>query len=463
MPRRTCAGTARASRAADGQMSATPARRCAHAVLARVLHDGAFADRAFRSEALRFELDPRERAFSQHIAYGTVQRLRTIDWVIEQLVNRPVGAIDAPVRDALRTGIFQVVWLDGVPPHAAVDQTVELAAAESPRARGFANAVMRRATRDAAGLVASLHEDDPEDAALKYSHPDWIAAVWWQLLGAAEARALMARDNEPPESAARANRLRAARDLAIEVLRAEGAEARPDAGSDEGIVIDRAFDIHGSDAFARGLVMPQSRGSMLVSRVCAPRPGERVLDMCAAPGGKTTHLAALMEGRGQVVAIERDAARADDLRATCARLGAGIVEVRTADAREVVEPNGFDRVLIDAPCSDLGTLQSRPDARWRKNPQMITGLVELQAELLEAAGRQLRPGGILVYSTCTISPSENGQQVDRLLARHPDLVGDDFGARWRRVALAGRPGQIQLLPHRDGTDGFFIARLRRSA
>ena len=198
-----------ASRAAERRAAATLARRCAHAVLGRVLRDGAYADRAFRAEADRFELDPRERAFAQRLAYGTVQRLRTIDWVIERMVNRPVGAIDATVRDALRIGVFQVVWLDGVPHHAAVDQAVELAAADAPRARGFANAVMRRASREAAGLVARLPEDDPEAGALKHSHPDWIAAAWWETLGADDARELLAHDNEPAESAARANRLRA--------------------------------------------------------------------------------------------------------------------------------------------------------------------------------------------------------------------------------------------------------------
>ena len=394
-----------ASRAAERRPAASPARRCAHAVLGRVLRDGAYADRAFRAEADRFELDPRERAFAQRLAYGTVQRLRTIDWVIERMVNRPVGAIDSTVRDALRIGVFQVVWLDGVPHHAAVDQAVELAAADAPRARGFANAVMRRASREAAGLVARLPEDDPEAGALKHSHPDWIAAAWWEALGADDARELLAHDNEPAESAARANRLRASRDLAVEVLRGEGAGARPDAGSPDGVVIDGAFDIHGSEAFARGLVMPQSRGSMLVARVCDPRPGERVLDMCAAPGAKSTHLAALMEGRGKVVAIERDPARADDLRANCARLGAGIVDVRTGDAREVVDRGGFDRVLLDAPCSDLGTLQSRPDARWRKNPEVIAGLAELQRELLEAACSSTRPARFRMWRTAGRSTS----------------------------------------------------------
>lgn len=427
-----------------------------------MLRDGAYADRAFRSEAERLVLDPRERAFAQQLAYGAIQRLRTLDWAIERLAGRSVGAIDDAALDALRLGILQVVWLGGVASHAAVNEAVELAGESAPRARGFTNAVMRRAAREAADLVDALPDANPDEAALKHSHPDWLARMWWSSLGTGVARALMERDNEPAESALRANTLRAPRDAVVEALRAEGGDARPVDDLPEGIVMDGPFDVHGSQAFAGGLVMPQSRGSMLVARVVAPRPGERVLDMCAAPGAKSTHLAALMDGRGQVVASEVNAARADELAANCARLGAKNVSVRTGDARRVTDPEGFDRVLLDAPCSDLGTLQSRPDARWRKDERAIAELASLQQELLPAAVAQVRPGGVLVYSTCTISPAENRDQVARLLDDHSKLEADDLGANWPAHALDADHRFLQLLPHRDRTDGFFIARLRRA-
>jgi 16S rRNA (cytosine967-C5)-methyltransferase len=185
---------------------------------------------------------------------------------------------------------------------------------------------------------------------------------------------------------------------------------------------------------------------MAVARALGPRPGERVLDMCAAPGAKSTHLAALMRDEGAVVAVEANAARAHELELNARRLRAGAVAVHHADARTVMEHHGFDRVLLDAPCSDLGTLQSRPDARWRKGPAQIAELTALQRELLAAAVPQLRPGGTLVYSVCTISPAEGAEQVDWLLSSFSELRPD------------GDP--VQLLPHRDGTDGFFIARVR---
>ena len=412
-------------------MSASPARAVAHRVLARVFREGAWADRAFRGEAERAGLDPRERAFAQALAYGAVQRVRTLDHVLGRLSSRPLDQVQPDVRDALRLGVLQLVWLGGVPDRAAVDQTVELVKEAAPRAAGFANAVMRRGAREAAALVEALPDGTPEEAALKHSHPDWLARMWWRQLGPDEARALMARDNEPAESAIRVNALRAS----VDAVRAEiGGE--PADGIPEGLVIPGAWDAHASDLFARGLVMPQSRGSMLVARTLAPRPGERVLDLAAAPGAKSTHLAALMENDGEVVAVEANAARAGELRANAERLGASIVAVRTQDAREAVEPAGFDRVLLDAPCSDLGTLQSRPDARWRKTPDQIEELAALQRELLESAVAQLRPGGTLVYSTCTISPAEQPATPPELRAEPP----------------------VQLLPHRDGTDGFFIAR-----
>jgi 16S rRNA (cytosine967-C5)-methyltransferase len=412
-------------------MSASGARVVAHRVLGRVFREGAWADRAFRSEAERARLDPRERAFAQALAYGSVQRVRTLDHVVERLSSRTLDQVQPDVRDALRLGVLQVVWLDGVPDRAAVDQTVELVKEAVPRAGGFANAVMRRAAREARAIVEELPEDTPEQAALRHSHPDWLARMWWDELGADETRALMARDNEPAESALRVNTLR----TTVEEARAAiGAATHTVHDLPEALVLDEPFDAHGSEAFTRGLVMPQARASMLVARTLAPQPGERVLDMAAAPGAKTTHVAALMEDVGEVVALDLNRRRADELRANAERLGASIVDVRTQDARKPAGGPPFDRILLDAPCSDLGTLQSRPDARWRKSPAAIEELAELQAELLEAALAQLRPGGRLVYSTCTISPREQAGELPGTEAEPP----------------------VQLLPHRHGTDGFFI-------
>jgi 16S rRNA (cytosine967-C5)-methyltransferase len=280
-----------------------------------------------------------------------------------------------------------------------------------------------------------------------------VARLWWEQLGPDAARALMIAGNRAPEPALRANTLKTTRD---DLAAALPVPSRPAPGLPEALVLEAPFDAHGSELFAAGHFMPQSRAAQAVARILDPQPGDRVLDLCAAPGGKATHLAAL---GARVTAVEKDATRAEGLRATAARLGAD-VEVVCADARAV--DGSYDRVLVDPPCTDLGTLALRPDARWRKQPADPGRLAVLQREILEAGAGALAPGGTLVYSTCTISPAENEEQLSRFLADHPELALDPDRPSdlpvWDHPSVAGT---TQTLPHRDGTDGFFIARIRR--
>jgi 16S rRNA (cytosine967-C5)-methyltransferase len=269
----------------------------------------------------------------------------------------------------------------------------------------------------------------------------------------------MKLDNEPAESAARANTLRTSPDEVITALR-ESVEARRDTLVEEAVVLEQAYDLHGSPLFEQGALMPQARASMLVAHVVDPQPGERVLDLCCAPGAKTTHLAALMRNEGEVVAVDDDAKRMQSVRANCERLGVICVDARVGDARRPKFGDRFDRVLIDPPCSDLGTLQSRPDVRWRKNPALIDELQAIQEAILEAGAYALRPGGRLVYSTCTISADENERQVERFLDRHGEFSALDLSGTYPEVATS-TSGFLQTLPHRHMTDGFFIAALER--
>jgi len=427
-------------------------------VVLRVFEQAAYADRAFHACAR--ELSPRDRALAQTIAYGTVQRRATLDHVAETLMERPMRRLEPSVRAGLRIGLFQLLYTGGVAEHAAVSESVQLVKRSSPAGARLVNAVLRRATREGAGLLAELDDRDPAGASLRHSVPQWLAEKWWQELGAEAARALLARVNQPAESVLRVNRLLAdPHQIAAQLP----VETRSAVELPEGLVLGEAFDAHGSPLWAQGAIMPQSRASMLVAHVVDPRPGQRVADLCAAPGGKTTHLAALMADQGEVVAIERHRGRAGALEDTCRRMQATCVRVAVADAAEWRGPERFDRVLVDPPCSGLGTLQSRPDLRWRVQPQSIGELVDRQAAILDNAAGLLAPGGTLTYSVCTISAPESHQLLEGFLGRHAELAVEDLGERYPAWRHHAEPRYLQLLPHRDLTDGFFIARLRRAA
>jgi 16S rRNA (cytosine967-C5)-methyltransferase len=410
----------------------TEARTVAFRVVRRVFEDDAYADRTFRSEARG--LDERDRRFAMQLAYGTVQRVRTLDHAIEALGRRPVRKLDPPVRAALQVGAFQLGFLPGVPVHAAANETVELVrSAGLERAVGFTNAVMRRLAGGIEALLASLPEGTPEQAALRHSYPDWIAETWWREWGREDALSLMRAQNE-----------------------AQGTVVRlgPEAGEEvEGELVPgfpraRQVDAVPKAWLDRGLARPQSIGSQLAGEAVGARPGERVLDLCAAPGGKTLQLA---EVAREVVAVEVNAGRARELEETLARHRAENVRVLPADARELPSDLGrFDRVLVDAPCSGLGVLASRPDLRWRARP-----LPELQSELLRTAAELLEPGGTITYAVCTMNAAENEDVVDAL-----GFAFEDLGAEWPRFRHPRRPEFLLTLPHVHQTSGFFVARLR---
>jgi 16S rRNA (cytosine967-C5)-methyltransferase len=448
------------SGAGAGVSGVAPARACAYTVLRHVFERGAYADIALRTHAE--QLDPRDRALAMRLAYGAVQRRGTLDYLIERLAERAPQRLDASLLAALRLGLYELLYLGGAPDRAVVDDAVELAKSAG-RGHGLVNAVLRRATREGPALLAELDDETPERAAVMHSHPLWIARLWWEELGACEARALLAFDNEPAELALRANTLLTdAAALAAELPVA----AHHDAELPEALVLDGPLDVHASPLWRAGAFLAQSRAAMLPARALAPEQGERVLDLCAAPGGKSTHLAALMGGRGEVVAVERNRRRAAELQRTVRRLRADCVRVVLGDAAEPLSgETPFDRVLVDPPCSGLGTLQARADLRWRVTPERIAELTEVQAAILAAGAVVLRPGGVLVYSTCTISPSENERQISAFLESNPGFTLDDMGSERTHAAQLGTPvmgGRAVLtLPHRDRTAGFFIARLRR--
>jgi len=397
----------------------SPARAAAYQTVLRVFEQDAYADRAFRTAAEG--LDHRDRALAQRLAYGTIQRVRTLDHAIESLGRRPVRKLDPPVRAALRLGAYELGFM-GTPQHAAVNEAVELVrGARLERAVAFTNAVLRRLTEGLEPLLASLPE-----GALKQSYPDWIEELWARDFGPEGAIALMRAQNEPPETVVR-------------LVRGE-VEGEP-------TDVPGAYRVDRVDegALAEGRIWPQSRGSQLAGLVVGARAGERVLDLCAAPGGKATMLA------GEVVAVEIHPGRARELEENARRLGAANVTVLQADALALPsELRDFDRVLVDAPCSGLGVLAQRPDLRWRARP-----LPDLQRDLLRVATERTRPGGTIVYSVCTLNADENEAIVDGT-----GLEAEPLGEEWPQFAHPKRPEFLLTRPDRHRTSGFFIARLR---
>jgi 16S rRNA (cytosine967-C5)-methyltransferase len=392
-----------------------PARRVAFEVVRRVFEHDAYADRALVAAARG--LDDRDRALAQRIAYGAVQRVRTIDHGIDELGRRPVRKLDPAVRAALRVAGYELAWSEA-PPYAVADDAVELVrAAGLERAVGFTNAVARRLAEGFPALVASLPEGP-----LKHSYPDWIHETWVRDWGEEEALELMRAQNGPPELVVRS--------------------AEP-VGEPTDLPWAWRVERVDPEALAAGRVWPQSRGSQLAALVVGSREGERVLDACAAPGGKATML------HGAVTALEVHPGRARELEENVRRLGAANVRVVNADVRELAE-SGFDRALVDAPCSGLGVLARRPDLRWRATP-----LPDLQLELLRAAAERTKPGGTVVYSVCTLNADENEAVVDA-----SGLEPEPLGAEWPQFAHPKRPEFLLTTPHRHGTSGFFIARLR---
>ncbi len=446
------------------------ARICAYAVLRRVFEQGAYADEALQGETR--ELDPRDRALAMRLAYGAVQRRGTLDHLIEQLSERPIGALDPPLLAALRLGSYELLYMHGAPDYAVVADAVELSKTHARAGHGLVNAVLRRATREGPdALLQTLSDDTPQAAAVKHSHPEWIANLWWEELGAEQARALMVSNNEASEVALRANTLVTdAPSLAFALAQGDPAGgvlplgSHTDPAIPEALVLEGPFDAHRSKLWEAGAFVAQSRAAMLVARVVSPQSGERVLDLCAAPGGKSTHLAALMGGTGEIVAVERDRRRAGVLTRTAQRLHVGNVRVELSDAA-LARPEGavFDRVLVDSPCSGLGTLQARPDLRWRVTAEACQEMTLAQAAILAAGADAVRPGGVLVYSTCTISPTENELQIAAFLDANPDFELDDLADELPALVNQRAPATVLTLPHRDRTAGFFIARLRRQS
>ena len=427
-------------------------RKVALDALLRV-EDGAFAH-ILLPQALRSSgLEPRDRALVTDLVYGTVRMQRTLDVLLATVSNRKISALDPPVRAALRLGAYQL--LVGVPAHAAVGETVGVV---DTRARGFVNGVLRNLARSGPPFPLP-GGDDVASVAVRTSHPDWIVRTFFETFGVPDAIATLELDNEAPPVTLRVNPMRSStEDMTIE-LRAAGAEVGPGTLAPGALLVRHTGDLAALPAIAEGRATPQDQASQAIVAVLDPQPGERILDLASAPGGKATAAAERMGGEGLVVAADLHPGRVRTVMRAAERLGVrDAIATIVADGRHpAVRAEAFDRVLLDAPCSGLGVLRRRPDARWRVEPTDVRDLAALQRVLLAAAADAVRPGGRLVYAVCTLSKEETLGIDEWARTELPDFVAEPPpGAPWRRF---GR-GAL-LLPSDAQTDGMFVLSLNR--
>ena len=432
---------------------ADPARRAAFEVL-RALRRGLAWEAAWERQGKRLASGSLDRRFAQELASGSTRLRGRLDHVLAQHLDRPLAALDRDVLDLLRLGAYQLLETE-VAEHSAVHATVELAKAVRPRAATLVNAVLRAVQRQR----AALHFPDPEAAPLEQlvtqgSHPEWLVRRWLERFGATATRALCAYDNQRPQLCLRPNPRRASREAILAAI--PGSLAGRWAADSvrcpaTGYAAVRAL-VEGGKASV------QDESATLVVEEAGPAAGETWLDLAAAPGGKACHLAERVGNGGRVLAFDTTAAKVERLRANAARLGLAHLLAAVGEARSLRLPAAHG-VLLDAPCSGLGVLARRPDARWRKQPGDPARLAVLQAELLEAAAAPVRPGGLLVYSVCSFEPEETEAVASAFSRAHPEFALESGAAP---AELRSGPGILYLLPQRHGVDGGFVARWRRA-
>ncbi|MDX1419275.1 MAG: 16S rRNA (cytosine(967)-C(5))-methyltransferase RsmB [Rubricoccaceae bacterium] len=438
-------------------MSADSPRAAAARRLLRVEEDGAHVARLGETDEA-----PRDARLVSEFVAGTTRHRRSLDFVLDHYYRGDPSRLDPILRQVLRVGLFELLVRE-TPPHAAVSEAVEAARSLlHPGAARLVNGLLRAVARanDRGALPAPSTGDPVEDLAVETSHPTWLVRRWLDRYGEDETRALLATNNAPPRYSLRVNLLKTTVAHLGERLTALGVGWRQSDVLDDFVVAERLQPVIRGGVLEEGVCAVQDEAAGLVVRVLDPQPGERVLDGAAAPGGKAVYTAQRMQDRGEVVAVDLHAARTALIGQAAEAHGLTIVQAVAADLRAYAPAAPFDRVLLDAPCTGLGVLAKRADLRWNRQPEDVGALVTLQDDLLDAAARHVRPGGLLVYSTCTLAPEENAERVAAFLDRHPGF---------RREPVAGlvpesmwtTEGDYAALPHLHGTDGAYAARLRR--
>ena len=423
---------------------------------------GGWSDGVLKKQLAAAKLDSRDAALATQLCFGVLQNQLLLDFYLSQFSNIALSRMEGKVLQALRLGAYQMLFLDRIPHSAAVNCSVEMTKrlCKNPRAAGMVNGILRSVERNLDHLPAIPNTDPVSYLSILYSHPEWLVKEFCMTLGTEEGAKLLAADNHQPPMTVMVNTLRGTAEQVAQRLTEQRVEVTPHPWLADCLILSKTGDLEGLEAFREGLFYVQDPASRLAVEAAEVRPGMRVLDCCAAPGGKSFAAGIVMKNEGELISCDIHPHKKKLLQAGADRLGLSLLHPMTADGK-VFRPEwegAFDRVLVDAPCSGLGVIRKKPDIRY-KDPEPLKGLPEVQRAILDNASRYVRPGGILLYSTCTLLPRENEEVVRWFLEGHKDFKAESFTLPGPVGTAAD--GLVTLLPHRHGTDGFFICRMRR--
>jgi 16S rRNA (cytosine967-C5)-methyltransferase len=432
-------------------------------ILNRVERTDSYLDKVLDAELKSPEISDADKGLLSEIVHGVLRWQGRLDWVLNGFSHGNFSKSEINVKNTLRVALYQVLFLDRVPHAAAVNEGVEfIKRIRGDKPAGLVNAVLRNIIRNIDGIrYPDPAEDQTQHMSVYYSHPQWMVRRWIERYGAGDAAKLLIANNERPELSLRINRLKVDVREFLQMLDRQQIRAQASAYVDCFVRTRSLSRIGQMELFRGGFFTIQDESAALPCILLAPQPGERVIDLCAAPGGKTTNIAEMMKNEGEVLAVDKYEAKLRLIRGSSDRLGLRNVTLLAADA-ETLEAGQADRVLLDAPCSGLGVLSKKPDIKWKRDMADVLVLARQQARMLDNASRLVKPGGVLVYSTCTIEPEENQEVVKGFLQHHPEYTLEDAG-RFVHPDLVSPDGYVSTLPHLHGMDGTFAARLVRSS
>lgn len=445
-------------------MSSVNPRRAAVNILVDIEENRAFSNIAINKYLRMNEVSSLDRRFISQLVYGVLENKLYLDYIIQNFSKTKIHKIEIEILNILRLGLYQIIFLEKVPNSAAVNESVKIAKKINSRLSGFVNGILRNYVRNQNKVKLPSYDKNPiHHLSIKYSHPEWLVSRWINDYGIEFTKKLLESNNRPPNLTIRTNMLRTTREALMEELASEGIASKKGNFADESLIIkSMKSSLDRLKAFNRGLFQVQDESSMLVSRVLNPLEGEFVIDVCSAPGGKSTHMAELMKNKGRILSRDIHGHKLDIIRENSNRLGISIIETEKFDATTLDKRllGKADKVLVDAPCSGLGIIRRKPEIRYFKESRDIFELSKLQLQILSVSSKYVKVGGAVVYSTCTIQEEENTHVVKKFLDQNDNFQLIDINKNLSEE-IRSNEGFVQLYPHISNTDGFFISKIKR--